>query len=194
MTIRRISAILALLVSSPVFANASNWATEMMASDLINSVQLEMRTMNAINWRVGERANYKLSAAMGDMGEMNKSVDREEGNAVWVVSEVTGPQRQRVEMKMDRATGQILEYIENGQHKTPPSQNLDIVSQDEQRVTVPAGTFDTIHIVANTDNPQVRQIEIWANPRDTVMEGTVQAKLTTTFMPIMMKLVRFTRP
>lgn len=190
---RTIVALMALLLSAPAFAN-SDLAIEIANSHLQSAVELQIRTMNAINWRVGERAEYKLSATMGNLGDMKKWVDREDGNAIWVNTEVTGQMQQKIEAKLDRATGQMLEYIENGVRKTPPTQNLEIVSQDEQRVTVPAGTFDTIHVVAKTDNAQVRQIEVWMNPRDTVMEGMVQTKLTTSFMPVMIQMVRFSHP
>ena len=56
-------------------------------------------------------------------------------------------------------------------------------------MTVPAGTFKAIHIVAK--NKQVDHIELWANPRDTVMDGAIKQTMTTQGIDIVMELTSF---
>lgn len=180
-------------------ASARDLGAEIASAHLLAHAAAEMDAKNVINWRVGERAEYDIAANfMGmpqNLGVMKKWVDREEGNAVWMISEVTGQMQQKVEAKLDRATGQILEYKENGQPAEPPSGDVEIISQDEQRVTVPAGTFDTIHIVAKVNNqPQLKRMEMWMNPRDIVMEGLAKTKLETSMMPVEIVLKTFSRP
>ena len=177
-------------------ASANNLGAEIIQAHLQAAVAVEMAAKNVINWPVGERAVYDIKAAFGNLGMMTKWTDREEGNAVWVIAEVTGQMQQKQEILMDRATGQCMKMISNGSEAAcPGAGDMEIISQDEQSVTVPAGTFDTIHITLKVNNqPQVKQIEVWMNPRDIVMEGLAKTKLETSFMPVDIDLKSMTRP
>lgn len=182
-------------VSSPAWAERSDMLSELQRTTITRAIAQEMVEKNVINWRVGERAQYRIKAVIGELGKLNKWVDRDEGTALWLISEITGQQAQKTEAKIDRATGQILEYIENGVRKDPPQQDVEIISQDEQRVTVPAGSFDSIHVVLKVNNnPQVRKVEVWINPRDVVMDGSIKTKVETSFMPIEIEMLSMTRP
>ncbi len=187
--------ILALAFSwaAPAQANNNSLAIELAVANIQVSVAGEMETMNVINWEVGENSNYKMTSLFGELGTMAKRVDREQGNAIWVISETSGQMGDNtVEMLIDRATAQTLEYIENGQRKEPPSNDdFELIDQSEERITVPAGTFDTIKITGKTS--QIKKLELWANPSEVVMEGSVQMKADTGFLPITMQLTSFGR-
>lgn len=174
--------------------SADALAIELSVAHIQASVASDMDALNLINWEVGETATLKMTSLFGELGNMVKRVDREQDNAIWVISETSGQMGENtVEMLIDRATGQTLEYIENGQRKEPPSNDdFELIDQSEERVTVPAGTFDTIKITGKTS--QIKKLELWANPRDVVMEGTVQMKADTGFLPITMQLMSFSRP
>ena len=148
-----------------------------------------MQTMNLINWEVGEFANFTVSSPFG-AGQMKKYVDREEGDAIWVNSEISlMGQNQKVEIKISRVTGEILEYIENGQKKEPPNnEGMEIIEQAEEQVTVPAGTFDTIRIKIRTSDDNI--VETWVNPSQVAMEGTVKTKIQAFFV-LTMELKEF---
>ena len=171
-----------------------NLFQEIILSDLQASIARERVEKNVIDWRVGERSEYKMKAVIGNLGDLMKRVDREEGNAIWLISEMTGQQAQKVEAKLDRATGQILDYIVNGQRETPPDNGFELISQDEQTITVPAGTFRTIHVVAKMNSGQVSKVEVWVNPREIVMDGNAKTIAYTSFFPVEIILQRFTRP
>jgi hypothetical protein len=128
-----------------------------------------------INWKVGESASYDVGiGSFGKLGSMNKSVTKEEGGAIWIHTEVNLViQNDTTDMLINRADGKVLKVIHNG--KEEPMNDDDkpeIISQDYAEVTVPAGTFKTIHVTGKTK--KVEKFEIWANPRDTVMEGTIK--------------------
>jgi hypothetical protein len=167
---------------------------EIMLADLQASIAQERAEKNAINWRVGERSEYKMQASIGNLGDLKKRVDRAEGNAVWLITEMTGRRNEKTEAKIDRATGQILEYILNGQRQAPPVDRSEIVSQDEQTITVPAGTFRTIHAVVNTNQTEVKQVEVWVNTRQIVIDGIAKTIAYTSWFPVEIILQRFFRP
>lgn len=165
-------------------------ADSFLFTDLQHSIASEVHINNAINWKVGEYTEYDLAMSMfGNIGKLTKKATSEQGNAVWLKSEVTGMQSQTVEALIDRANGQILEYRENGQKKEIPKDKLEIISQDSASVTVPAGTFETIHIVAKSE--KAKKIEVWMNPRDITLDGAAQTIIESQFGPISMKLTKF---
>ena len=149
---------------------------EIIQELLIRTLHQSVRASNLIDWEVGEYTTFKLSSAFG-AGEMKKYVDREEGEAIWVISNVSLlGQNQKVEVKISRVTGEILEYIENGQKKAPPSNEPpEIIEQGEERITVPAGTFDTIRMKLKTKEGQ--NLTIWLNPSQIALEGTAQMEV-----------------
>lgn len=181
---------LSLLVGVMALANAAvaaerNVADEIALLDLQVSIAGEMHTNNLINWKVGEYADYD----MGFIGKMHKVVASEQGNAIWLNSETSGMMASKTEALIDRATGQILELRQNGQKQNIPDDKLEVISQDATTITVPAGTFEVIHIVAKS--AQVKKIEVWANPRDIALDGAAQMAIDAGFMPITMKLTKF---
>ena len=186
-------AVLAATFSWGAHAQA-NVYQEIFLADLQASVAMERAEKNVINWQVGERSEYKMKASIGSLGDMKKWVDREEGNAVWLITEMTGQLNEKAEAKIDRATGQILEYIVNGQRQNPPNNTGEIISQEEATITVPAGTFRTIHVVVKTNQAQVSKVEAWVNPREIVIDGNAKMIAYTSFFPIEIILQRFSRP
>ena len=169
----------------------TTYAAHEMIAPLVSPVE----TLNLINWTVGDTANYDVTlGALGKVGTMVKTVDRadEAQNAIWVKTNMNlSIQKDESEMLMSRADGKILQFIHNGKEESVPDSNIEVVSQDYTEVTVPAGTFKAIHIVANTTD--VKGIEVWANPRDTVMEGTLKQTMPTQFGTVTVELTKFRR-
>src|SRR5690606_26604592 len=96
-----------------------------------------------------------------------------------------------IETLYDRATAQVLKMKRNGKDMEIPENDIEVISQDEATVTVPAGTFVTVHIVAKSK--QAKKIEVWANPMETTMDGTVKQMVNTGFMDITMELTEFNK-
>jgi hypothetical protein len=100
-------------------------------------------------------------------------------------------QNEVIEIQLNKADGRILKMLRNGQEQAIPNEKIEVISQDFTDVTVPAGTFKAIHIVAKTE--KVSKIEVWSNPRDTVMDGTLKQIVATGFMDLTTSLTRFNR-
>ncbi|OFZ20189.1 MAG: hypothetical protein A2X94_09810 [Bdellovibrionales bacterium GWB1_55_8] len=178
---------------------AVSLATPALASqnsiDLLSyqTVLTSLAPFDLINWKVGDTANYNISAGFfGKVGVMVKSVTKDEGTAIWITQnmELQG-QKQVVEILISKADGKTLRMIVNGKEEKIPDDKLEIISQDYAEVTVPAGKFETIHIVAKTE--KVKKLEVWINPRDTVMEGTVKQIVNTGMFDLTMELTSFNR-
>jgi hypothetical protein len=144
---------------------------------------------NVINWKVGEYQDMNLNLQGMALGTMHKEATSEEGNAVWMTQQLTGMMSQKVEVLIDRATGKILKMKQNGQDTTPPDDKLEIINQETATVTVPAGTFETIHITAKSQ--QAGQVEVWANPQAITLDGTAKMTMQAQGMPVAMELTKF---
>lgn len=187
---------IALVAGKQAMANEAldQLVRDTMTAELTHSVNEGVRINNAINWKVGELAEYDLKAMFGSLGKMVKKVDREQGNAIWIKQEVTGMAAQTAEVLIDRATGEILEMRQNGQKVDVPKDKPELIDQEHTTVTVPAGTFEVIHVTFKSKD--VKKGEVWANPRDIPMDGAAKMAIESNQMPlpITMELLKFSRP
>ena len=126
-----------------------------------------------------------------DAGKMTKEVTSDEGDSLWVRQEAKlMNQNEVIEMLISKSDGQVLKLIRNGKEEEVPKSDLEIISQDYTEVTVPAGTFDAIHIVANTKD--IKNLEVWANPSLVVMDGTLKQIIPTGLFTLTAELTSFT--
>jgi len=146
---------------------------------------------NLINWKVGERMEYQVSVGFfGKIGSNIKFVDREEGDTIWIHQEMDLKiQKEVIDMQMSRVDGHIVKMIRNGQEMQVPNDKLEVISQDYGDVTVPAGKFAAVHVVAKTQ--QISKIELWANPAETVMDGGLKQIMSTQLGDITLELTAF---
>jgi len=150
-----------------------------------------------INWNIGDRMEYKLSGGGGLLtGTMVKAVTKFEDVGgvkdlgLWLKQEVSMMGRKEViEALLNRNTGEILKLLHNGQEQQIPDDKPEIISQEYTSVTVPAGTFKALYIVAKTKD--VSKLEVWMNPTDTVMEGTLKQIVPTSFLTLTFELTQF---
>lgn len=183
-----IAAVFVALVGANAHANAE-LANSLMMKELNMSISNEMHINNAINWKVGEFQELDLSAMFGNLGAMKKFVASEEGNALWMQQDTSGTiGAHKIEALIDRATGKILKLKQDGQDQKIPDSKMEIIDQESTSITVPAGTFEVIHITAMSDG---KKIQVWMNPRDITMDGTAQMEAETQLFPITMKLTKF---
>ncbi len=168
-------------------AEENNFARELILAQTRAAVAAELSINNLINWKVGEYQEYALSPLPGSV---KKNVASEEGNAIWIMNDVNAMgQSQKSEILLDRATGKVLKYKENGQEKQLPDDKIEVIDQESTTITVPAGTFEVIHITAKSE--KAKKIEIWANPRDITMDGGAQMYIEAGFLPMTLKLTKF---
>ncbi len=174
-------------------ASVSAKASTPVLGELELQALAQVTPLNLINWKVGDTMSYDVEMGFfGKMGTSVKSVAKEEGGAIWVHQEMNlSGQKELIDMLINRADAKILKVLRNGQEMQMPDDKIEVISQDFAEVTVPAGTFKTVHIVAKSK--QVSKIELWANPTDTAMDGGVKQIMATQFGDITMSLTSFKR-
>lgn len=179
------SAVAALFLAAvPAKADFEFNATEMQALSTVAPLDL-------INWKVGDTMNYQISMMFGK-GTMVKSVSKDEGAALWLHQDINlMGQGQTADVLLSKADGKILKMLQNGKEVQIPDDKIEVISQDYADVTVPAGTFSSIHIVAKSK--QVSKIEMWANPSQTAIDGALKQIMATTFGNMTLELTSFKR-
>ncbi|MEN9723027.1 MAG: hypothetical protein RJB38_1013 [Pseudomonadota bacterium] len=183
-------AFLGLILSSSI---QTSQATEFV----LNTSELQAMTLvsplNVINWKVGDSMSYQVSMGFfGKMGTSVKSVSKDEGDSIWIHQELNlSVQKEVIDIQLSKADGKVLKMIRNGKEMQMPDDKLEIISQDYAEVTVPAGKFQAIHILAKST--QSSKIELWANPSQTAMDGGLKQIVATQFGDLTMELTSFKR-
>ncbi|MDX9731653.1 MAG: hypothetical protein RBT63_07775 [Bdellovibrionales bacterium] len=158
-------------------AEAAPNAFVQFSQPLINGIALQSQVSAlSLSWKVGDRAEYKMAG--GFINGTVKSFVREDiGNAMWVQQDMDMGflGKQKVEILFDKATGQILKLLANGQEQSlPDTSNIEVIETKEATVTVPAGTFAAIYAkIRDNSNNQVQ--EAWINPKEVPINGMVKA-------------------
>lgn len=185
---KKLIALFAMVCAQAAFAAPqSTFYAELNREMLVQSI----RPMDLINWKLGDQMSYNMKMAFGS-GKSVKEVTKDEGTALWItqVMNILG-QNQKAEILINKEDGKILKMIVNGKEQSPDNEQPEIISQEYVKVTVPAGTFDSIHIIAKTKS--VSKLEIWANPQATCMDGSVKTIANTQFGAITLELTSFVK-
>jgi hypothetical protein len=164
-----------------------NFSNQFLPIDTVNT--------SAITWKVGDSASYVVSAGFfGRVGTMTKTVTAEDEmvDALWVTTDLNlSSTKDKTEVLISKQDGRILKFVRNGKEEQIPDAALEVVSQEYTEVTVPAGKFKAIHITANTS--QVKGVQVWLNPRDTSMEGTLKQVVPSQFGNVTTEMTSFRR-
>lgn len=167
-----ISLLLAILTVSSVHASELQW------TDFTNALEqrsfLEASVNNGLPWTVGDTSNYNLNAGFLK-GTMTILVREETDEGFWLEQNVDMgfAGKQKIEALLDKNTGEVKKVLVNGQEQQQPASDFEVVSMEEANVTVPAGTFDCIHIVIR-DKQTSKDSEAWVNPKLIPVNGMLK--------------------
>jgi hypothetical protein len=182
-----------LVASAAVPASAATVTAQQMNQIAVQTALASIHPADLINWKVGDTNTYSVTiGSFGALGSMVNSVTKDEGTAIWLHEELNlMVQKQTVDTLINKADGKVLKILVNGQEQQIPDNDIEIISQDYTEITVKAGTFKVIHVVAKSS--QVDHIEIWANPRDIPIDGAAKESMSMQFGDMVMELQSFTR-
>lgn len=168
---KKLIAVLAMSTSIFCATAPAQASQEALAVSIFNSTLSSISPLDLINWRVGDSMDYSISLVLGS-GTAKKYVTSDEGAALWFTQDIAIlGQNQKVEALIQKADGKLLKLKVNGKDQTVPNPHLEIIDQEVTSITVPAGTFDCVHVRAKSDG---KKIEVWANPAQTVMDGSLK--------------------
>lgn len=178
----------------------SGFIANAQAADVASAVQINTQlmmdtisTMALINWKVGDNSDYAVTLeGLPINGTLHKEATKEEGNGIWLKQDLDLMiQKDSQEILMDRNTGKVLKYVHNGKEEAMPDDKIEIVSTNSAQITVPAGTYKVMHIVAKSK--QIPAIEIWENTRDICLDGTAKTYMDQGQVKITMELTKFVK-
>jgi hypothetical protein len=187
--IKTLKLALGITLAAAIGTSARAEVTTLSTQDII--AMSSVAPLNLINWKVGDKMSYQVSMGfLGAFGAMTKEVTKEEGDTIWLHQVIDLKfQKQTVDVQMSRVDGHIIKMIQDGREMQIPNDKLEVISQDYGDVTVPAGTFAAVHIVAKTQS--VSKIEIWANPAETVLDGALKQIMATQIGELTMECTSF---
>lgn len=168
----------AAFVSTSAFASGlSDMQMQQIRMASLQAFAANVQPLYMVNWKVGDTADFSLTlSSLPVNGTETETVTKDEGTTLWF-EEVMDLQieKETADIQIDKNTGKILQMTVNGQAQTIPDGAIKVIKQEYTSITVPAGTFKCVHIVAQeTTNGTTSNVEMWANPTDTVMEGTLK--------------------
>lgn len=184
-----------LIIAVTLMVSAAAQAHNTLAEAIFASQQTQIQeavVAQGLNWKVGQENNYKLNMGGFLKGTMKMYVREVGADGIWLVQDIDmSIQKQKVEVLLDSATGQIKKMLVNGKEQEPPKADYELIDQKEDHITVPAGEFDVIYLKIK-DNANKGQIsEQWVNPRDIPLSGMAQSKADSQLGKVTIQLTSF---
>lgn len=184
-----------LLVAAAMVVSVSAQAYSSLAEVVLASQLPAIKgsvVAQGLDWKVGQETNYKMNLGGFINGTMKMYVKSVGADGIWFVQDMDMMiQKQQAEILIDPNTGEIKKILVGGKDQEIPKSDYEIVDQKEEKVTVPAGTFDTIYLKVkdNANNGEIA--EQWVNPRDIPLTGMVKSVASSQLGPVNLELTSF---
>lgn len=161
-----------------IIALSFNAQADVSIVDVVTNINqasiMDQAEAQGLNWKVGDTNNYNID--MGFIkGSMVMSVRSVEADGIWMDQnmDLGFAGKQTVQVLLDQNTGEVKKMIVNGKEQAPPKQDVEIIEAKEDRITVPAGTYDAIHVRLK-DKEQNQEINMWVNPQAIPLSGMLK--------------------
>ncbi|MFK8137348.1 MAG: hypothetical protein AB8E15_03215, partial [Bdellovibrionales bacterium] len=162
-----------MMIIASMMLSLNVFAMDFTTVETANQLQVMAKT-TGLNWVAGDNTVHNIN--MGFIpGTNNTTVRSVDGSMAWLVSDIDLMiQKQKAEILIDLSTGEIKKLIVNGEEQDPPQAgNMEIISAEEAKITVPAGTFDAIHLkIKDVDKNEVSQT--WINMDEIPINGAAK--------------------
>lgn len=182
---------LAIIFTSALASAQSLDFSGQMTQNLVSSLQ-DQAESQGLNWKIGDTCNYKLN--MGFIqGKMKIFVREQVADGFWLEQnmDLGFLGKQKVEILLDPQTGAVKKILVNGEEQAPQEPgDMELIEMKEDKVTVPAGTFDAIYIKA-LDKKQNQEIQQWANPKLIPISGMIKTLSPSQMGQVDVQLVSF---
>lgn len=189
---RFITSVVALSVCMVLETRALAFEDASVVMESLSYSELFANADGALDWKVGDRADYAVSAGFLGKGTMTKEVTREEGDGIWVKQTMDAAgHAETIEKLYRKSDGAVLRVVRNGQEQNPEDSRVEVISTEDTTIQVPAGSFKTVHVVGKTK--KLKKIEMWLNPADTAIDGTVKLIMVSSMYTITSELKSYQR-
>ena len=185
-----------LIIACAMLIGANGFAATNIV-DVVSEVQNNTIIQNivdgrALDWKVGDTNNYKMNIGGFMDGTMTMSVRSKTEEGIWVDQDINMMgQKQKAETLFDANTGAIKKMLVNGKEQSVPEANdQEIESVTQEKVTVPAGTFDSLHAVLVSKKDQSKT-DAWVNPQIIPVSGALKMIAPSQFGKVTMELTSY---
>jgi hypothetical protein len=148
------------------------------------------------NWKKGDEARYNIRLGGFGRGNMVMSVIDIVSDGVWIqqLTDLGFLGKQDIRQLIDPQTGEVKKIIVNGKEQAPDDEGeMEVIETKDDIVTVPAGTFYCMYIMAKITNSQgvTRYTENWVNTRQIPVMGLVKMVAQTQMGVLRAELASF---
>ncbi|RYZ80682.1 MAG: hypothetical protein EOP06_24890 [Proteobacteria bacterium] len=185
--------IAALGLALTVQANAAAPTAFDVIRDTQSAAIVSQAETMGLDWKVGDQNDYSLD--MGFIkGSMSMKVREIAADGIWLDQnmDLGFAGKQQASMLIDPNTGEIKKMLVNGKEQEVPKQNVEIISVTEDKITVPAGTFDCIHAVIK-DKDKNEETNAWINPEKVPLSGMLKTIQPSQFGQVTVELKSFNK-
>lgn len=168
-----------LLIAAVMMFASSSFAKGSLAFDLAASLQKQTMSQvsaQGLNWAIGDNCHYNMN--MGFIqGTMEVVVREKTDEGYWLDQnlDLGFMGKQKISVLIDPNTGAVKKLIVNGKEEQPPEQgDIEVIEVKEDKVTVPAGTFDAVYFRAK-DKKEGSEMQQWANPKLIPVMGLIKS-------------------
>lgn len=164
---------------------AANVQAAPSALDAVVAAQtsvIQETNFSGLDWKVGDTSVYDLTMAIIIKGTMTMSVASIGEEGIWMNEDIDlGHEiKQQIQILLDPTTGATKKIVVAGKEQAAPKQDIEVIETTEEQITVPAGTFDSMHVTArNKASTKNNEINIWMNPQVVPVGGTLK-QITST--------------
>lgn len=188
--------------SITLLAGVTGISNQTIPTEVINSVVKDLApnfTNGAFDWKVGDTLNFELRIKPVPVAASTVlQVTAMEKDAITLLETISYKTlKVSIETVLDPNTGQIKSIKVNGRPSKVPTGSASttkVVKEEEAHIKVPAGEFDCIHIVTETETKgQTSQSEMWVNPAAIPISGMLKSVSVAGYATIQMELLSFVR-
>lgn len=162
-----------------------------VVSDLFSQrLQMAAEATRGLNWKVGDTANYNISAGFVK-GTMKMMVRERAPEGIWAQQDLDlgFAGKQKVETLFDADTGEVKKVLVNGKEEQTPIQDSEVVEVTESKVTVPAGSFNCLYVI--TKDSEGKLSKSWVNPNIIPIVGLIKVQSPSQYGEVNVELTSF---
>lgn len=169
--IKKLLAIASFVMASSAFA--ANPMTELM-TNIQSQMAQDVQFTSGMDWKTGDENNYSVDMTIVQ-GTMKMSVREVGTDGIWVdqAMDLGFAGKQNAAILYDPNTGAVKKFLVNGKEQAIPENNFKPVDVHEDKVTVPAGSFDCIYAKLK-DEKNGQEAEAWLNPEKVSVGGSLK--------------------
>ncbi len=174
-------------------AHAAPTVFDVIRETQSSAIMSQARTQG-LDWKVGDQNNYNLDMGGFIKGSMSMKCREITSEGLWVDQDMDlgFAGKQQASMLLDPNTGEVKKMLVNGKEQQVPKQNIEIISVTEDKITVPAGTFECIHAVIK-DKDKNEETNAWINPEQIPLSGMLKTIQPSQFGEVNVELKSFNK-